>query len=89
MSGIGAGGIVKAEMRFLMLVEDNKYDIDLTLMSLQRNHIANDIIVVRDGEEALDYLMDESRKTVPSRLPAVVLLGICWLALNETPETII
>jgi two-component system, response regulator len=76
-------------MRFLMLVGDNEDDIDLTLMALQKNHIANDIIVARDGEEALDYLMNESRKTVPSRLPAVVLLGIYWLALNKTQGTII
>jgi len=40
----------------LLLVEDNPDDEALTLRALRRNNIANEIIVARDGQEALDYL---------------------------------
>ncbi len=40
----------------ILLVEDNQDDVDLTLRTLQREHLANKVSVVRDGEEALDYL---------------------------------
>ena len=40
----------------ILLVEDNPDDLDLALLALRKNHIANRIHVVRDGEEALDFL---------------------------------
>jgi two-component system, response regulator len=40
----------------LLLVEDNEDDEVLTLRALKKHHIANDIVVARDGVEALDYL---------------------------------
>jgi len=40
----------------IVLVEDNEDDEKLTLMAFEKNGIANKIIVLRDGEEALDYL---------------------------------
>ncbi len=40
----------------ILLVEDNPVDVELTLHAFRRNHLANPIQVVRDGEEALDYL---------------------------------
>jgi two-component system response regulator len=40
----------------ILLVEDNPDDIELTLYALKRNNIANVVHVVRDGEEALDYI---------------------------------
>jgi CheY-like chemotaxis protein len=40
----------------ILLVEDNPADVELTLHALRMNHLANRIHVVRDGEEALDYL---------------------------------
>ena len=44
------------ELKRILLVEDNPNDIELTLMALQEFHLANEIIVVRDGNQALDYL---------------------------------
>src|ERR1700686_759364 len=41
----------------ILLVEDNPNDVELTLHALRASHLANDIKVVRDGEEALDFIM--------------------------------
>src|SRR5579863_2716019 len=40
----------------ILLVEDNRDDMDLALHALRREHLANSIFVARDGEEALDFL---------------------------------
>lgn len=58
-----------------MLVEDNLDDIDLTLMALEKNNIANEVVVARNGVEALDLLHPKSDENLRS-LPAVVLLDI-------------
>ena len=41
----------------ILLVEDNPMDVELTLHALRHNNLANQIQVVRDGEEALDFLL--------------------------------
>src|SRR5437868_1105610 len=40
----------------ILLVEDNPSDVELTLRALEKNHLANKVFVVSDGEEALDFL---------------------------------
>jgi CheY-like chemotaxis protein len=40
----------------ILLVEDDPYDVELTLSALVENHLTNEVVVVRDGAEALDYL---------------------------------
>ncbi|MBX3728576.1 MAG: response regulator [Candidatus Sumerlaeia bacterium] len=62
----------------ILLVEDNPDDVELTLHALKRYKLANRIDVVRDGEEALDYLFGRgaySRRDL-SRRPRVVLLDL-------------
>jgi CheY-like chemotaxis protein len=64
--------------KVILLVEDNPDDEALTLRALKRNNIANEVVVARDGAEALDYLLgtgtDAGRDT---RLtPAVILLDL-------------
>ena len=61
----------------ILLVEDDPKDIDLTLAALGEYNLANEVVVVRDGAEALDYL--HARGNYRSRArenPAVVLLDL-------------
>lgn len=61
----------------ILLVEDNPNDLELTLIALERTHLANEVIVVRDGEEALEYLFRRGRYAHrPDGNPAVVLLDL-------------
>jgi CheY-like chemotaxis protein len=66
-----------AELKPILLVEDNPKDIELTLAALADNRLANEVIVVRDGEEALDYLFRRGIFTLRAAgNPAVVLLDL-------------
>lgn len=47
---------MQQELRRILLVEDSQNDVELILTALEENHLANEVVVVRDGEEALDYL---------------------------------
>jgi DNA-binding response OmpR family regulator len=61
----------------ILLVEDDKRDLELTLVALERSQLANDVIVVRDGAAALDYLKREGDyANRPEGNPAVVLLDL-------------
>ncbi|TFW20846.1 response regulator [Massilia arenosa] len=61
----------------ILLVEDNPHDLELTLIALEKSQLANEVIVARDGAEALDYL--HARGKYANRTagnPAVVLLDL-------------
>ena len=61
----------------ILLVEDNLNDLDLVLRALAKTQLANDVVTVRDGEEALDYLRCQGRfADRPQGNPAVVLLDL-------------
>jgi two-component system, response regulator len=61
----------------ILLVEDNRDDEELTLLTLAENHIANDIKVVRDGAEALDYLFATGQYAgLRTGLPHFILLDV-------------
>ena len=62
----------------ILLVEDNPDDVELTIRALKKNNIANRIAVVRDGEEALDYLTATGRYAdrLAVDLPQLVLLDL-------------
>lgn len=55
----------------ILLVEDSKNDIELTLAALEENHLGNRVMVLRDGAAALDYFANRN-----GEMPAVVLLDI-------------
>jgi CheY-like chemotaxis protein len=61
----------------ILLVEDNPHDLELTLIALSKSQLANEVVVVRDGAEALDYLNRRGEyRSRPVGNPAVVLLDL-------------
>jgi CheY-like chemotaxis protein len=61
----------------ILLVEDNPNDLELTLIALEKSKLANDVVILRDGREAVDYLQcsgDYASRTAGN--PAVVLLDL-------------
>jgi len=64
-------------LKRILLVEDNVKDSELTLAALAESHVANDIVIARDGVEALDYLHARGRfADREPGAPAVMLLDI-------------
>lgn len=64
--------------RTILIVEDNPDDEEFTLRALHRAHVTNEIVVTRDGREALDYLFGENQFAGRdlSDMPAVILLDL-------------
>jgi len=64
--------------KVILLVEDNPDDEELTLLALKESNILNEIIVARDGVEALDYLFATGPHAGrdPTRLPQLILLDL-------------
>ena len=60
--------------KIILLVEDNPDDEALTIRGLRRNNLANEIVVARDGVEALDYLFGTGGKTRVT--PTLMLLDL-------------
>lgn len=61
----------------ILLVEDDPKDIELTLTALEEYNLANEVVVVRDGAEALDYLYRRGKFELrSSEYPIVILLDL-------------
>jgi two-component system response regulator len=61
----------------ILLVEDNPDDVELTLRAFKKNNIANDVVVARDGVEALDLVFASGpHASRPPLAPALVLLDL-------------
>jgi CheY-like chemotaxis protein len=61
----------------ILLVEDDPKDVELTLTALEDYKLANEVVVARDGEEALDYLYCRGKyENRPTDSPAVLLLDL-------------
>ena len=66
-----------AALKRILLVEDNERDVELTLAALEEHNLANEVVVARDGAEALDYLYQRGKYSDRADgLPAVVLLDL-------------
>lgn len=67
----------KTPLRPILLAEDNPNDVELTLSALHSLHLANEIVVVNDGEEALEWLRRRSAQGQgEGPMPAVVLIDL-------------
>ncbi len=66
------------EKKHILLVEDNPDDEELTIRALRKNNIVNEIAVVRDGQEAIDYLLCQHKykNRDIKDTPVVILLDL-------------
>lgn len=65
------------ELLNILLVEDNPDDVELALHALKKNNIVNHVEVVRDGQEALDYLFYRGKYSNSNhQLPGLILLDL-------------
>jgi signal transduction histidine kinase len=76
----GGGGGVPGEgglrmLKPILLVEDNPKDLELTLVALGKTHLANEVIILRDGAEVLDYL---DYRGPTRRAPGATRRSSCW-----------
>src|SRR4051812_15872856 len=66
-----------ADLKRILMAEDDPRSAELALIALADNNLANEVIVVEDGEEALDYLLRRGKfADRPEGNPAVVLLDL-------------
>lgn len=64
------------ELKRILLIEDSANDAELILAALSENHLANEVVVVRDGEEALDY---------HDFVDSIKGVGLFWAVINQPP----
>ncbi len=64
--------------RVILLVEDNPNDVELTLRAFKKSNVTNEIVVARDGEQAIQYLFSTGPHAGrnPKEMPEVVLLDM-------------
>lgn len=71
------------QTNYILLIEDNPDDVELTLLAFKKNNFANEIKVVEDGEEALFFLFgDEAGGVTKYGLPELILLDLKLPKIN-------
>jgi CheY-like chemotaxis protein len=66
-----------APLKRILMAEDNERDVELTLAALEEHNLANEVVVARDGAEALDYIYGRGKFAGHANgLPVVVLLDL-------------
>jgi len=64
-------------LKRILLAEDSPKDVELTLAALEEHNLANEVVVVHDGAEAMDYLLRKGKfEGLPAANPGVVLLDL-------------
>ncbi|HEX4407693.1 MAG TPA: response regulator [Xanthobacteraceae bacterium] len=67
----------------ILIVEDDPRDLELSLNALEDYHLANEVVIARDGQEALDYLYGKGKfEGRPAGNPAVILLDLKLPKIN-------
>ena len=69
----------------LLLVEDNLHDAEMTIRQLRKSNMANNLIHVKDGEEALAFIFGTGKfegQTIPNTHPRLILLDIQMPKIN-------
>ena len=66
------------EKKIILLVEDNPDDVDLTLRAFKKSNILNEVVIARDGAEALDYLFGTGTHAGRDLniMPAIIMLDL-------------
>jgi len=66
-----------APLKRILLAEDSEHDVELTLAALEEYNLANEVVVARDGAEALDYLYNRGKFAGHANgFPVVVMLDL-------------
>ncbi|MHA2298672.1 MAG: response regulator [Candidatus Hodarchaeales archaeon] len=60
--------------KVILFIEDNPDDVEITLRGFKKGGLSNEIIVLRDGQEAIDYINSSDREECP--IPGLILLDI-------------
>lgn len=70
--------IKDSQKKIILLVEDNPDDVELTIRGLKKNNVVNEIAVVEDGAEALEYLFCTGAyaQRDPEEMPVLILLDL-------------
>jgi hypothetical protein len=83
-------------LKRILLAEDDANDVEPTLTALGENRLANEVVVVNDGSDVLDYLRSRGRFAErapgnPARefIDAVKSLGLFWAVVNQPPPGIL
>lgn len=67
----------------ILIIEDNSSELELTLYALKKYHITNQVVVLRDGAEAIEYLFGQSNAELPQqKLPKLILLDLKLPKIN-------
>lgn len=68
---------MSSDNSYILLIEDNPDDIELTKLAFRKNNFANEIVVVDDGQEAIDFLLGDHPEGIKERgYPEVILLDL-------------